>query len=287
MEATLTLNQAGQQLGVDDDALSRLITLGALPEARQIAGPDGTSWVIPQRLLPLIAARNGWTIDLRGARTQISVPAPADGTPPATPLEPAGDGQVPVSSEVQAMADLVADHSIVPVSAADGTDGAVVAAGDDLPESEAGQALSISDVLDAAVLDRLLGIQEEKVVAEAQAQEAKHALAALNQTHNRLTSELEIERHERLVTTDRYREERLARSAADAKVAELRNRVSREMALADSERQARTQALDRVAATERQLADAVSSMGWLARRRFRRQARATGSAAPDGQSQTD
>ena len=76
MEATLTLNQAGQQLGVDDDALSRLITLGALPEARQIAGPDGTSWVIPQRLLPLIAARNGWTIDLRGARTRISRPRP-------------------------------------------------------------------------------------------------------------------------------------------------------------------------------------------------------------------
>lgn len=283
MEATLTLNQAGQQLGVDDDALSRLITLGALPEARQIAGPNGMSWVIPQRLLPLIAARNGWTIDLRGDRTEISVSVPADATPAAVPLEPSADGQVPVSTEVQAMADLVASQSVTPI--ADSTESGE--SGDDLPEPAADQTLSISDVLDAAVLDRLLGIQEEKVVAEARAEEAKHALAALNQTHNRLTSELEIERHERLVTTDRYREERLARSAADAKVAELRNRVSREMSLADSERQARSQAMDRVAETERHLADAVASMGWLARRRYRRHAGATGPARPEAQSQTE
>ncbi len=241
MEATLTLDQAGQQLGVGDDALSRLIRMGALPEAQQRTGPDGPTWVIPERVLPSLAARNGWTIDLRGPRALVSA-----GT---------GDG-----------ADTSPGHQLVPAAdaapAVSGSDGSIEATPTGAP--------SVTEVIDLALLDRLLGAQEQKTLAETQVRETRHALNTLNQSHDRATSELEVERHERLVVADRYREERMARAASDAKVTELRNRVTREMALAEAERQARSEALERTARAEREAANAFASMGWLARRRYRR-----------------
>jgi hypothetical protein len=267
MEATLTLNQAGRQLGVDDDTLARLIRMGALPEAKQEADSDGPIWVIPERVLPSIAARNGWTIDLRGARAAVRPPAAApsalattDGQPgcATAPDRPAVDGAEPGAP--------YPDHG-------PGT-GALVPRGTTSPEADdrpRGDGVpSVSEVVDLALLDRLLGAQEHRVVAESQVREARNALAALNQTHNRITSELEVERHERMVVTDRYREERLARAASDAKVTELRNRVTREMALAEAERQAKAEALSRSSRAERDAANALASMGWLARRRYRR-----------------
>ena len=128
----------------------------------------------------------------------------------------------------------------------------------------------MAEVVDLALLDRLLGAQEQRVVAESQVREARSALAALNHTHNRVTSELEVERHERMVIADRYREERMARAASDAKVTELRNRVTREMALAEAERQAKSEAMGRTIQAERDAANAFAAMGWLARRRYRR-----------------
>lgn len=242
MEATLTLDQAGQQLGVGDDALSRLIRMGALPEAQQETGPDGPTWVIPERILPSLAARNGWTIDLRGPRALVS----------------AGTGQ--------AATDTTPGHQLVPL-----TDTTPVASSpDESIEAVSTGAPSVNEVIDLALLDRLLGAQEQKTVAETQVRETRLALSTLNQNHDRTTSELEVERHERLVVTDRYREERMARAASDAKVTELRNRVTREMALAEAERQARSEALERTARAEREAANAFASMGWLARRRYRR-----------------
>lgn len=248
MEATLTLDQAGQQLGVGDDTLTRLIRMGALPEAHQQPGPDGAAWVIPERALPSLAARNGWTIDLRGAKALVSV---GSGVVAAGP-SPAGD-LVPGATD-----DLVPSADSDP-------------AGSSVTASPAG-APSVTEVMDLALLDRLLGAQEQKVVAETKVLETRNALSTLNQNHNRMTSELEVERHERMVVTDRYREERMARAASDAKVTELRNRVTREMALAEAERQARAEAIDRTARAERDAANAFASMGWLARRRFRRRA---------------
>jgi hypothetical protein len=129
------------------------------------------------------------------------------------------------------------------------------------------------EAMDMALLDRLLGVQEERVSAQVEARETKHALTALNEAHNRTTGELEIERRERMVTADRYREERMARAVADAKIAELRDRVVREMSLADAEKQARSEALARSIRAERDAANAVASMGWLARRRYKRLSR--------------
>jgi len=73
-----------------------------------------------------------------------------------------------------------------------------------------------------------------------------------------------------MMAADRYREERMARAVSDAKVAELRDRLLREMALADTEKAARTEALTRSVKAERDVANAVAAMGWRARRRYRK-----------------
>jgi hypothetical protein len=263
MEATVTLNQAGEQLGVDDATLTRLIRMGALPEARQEPTDDGTVWVIPEGVLPSVAARNGWTIDLRGPR--------AAAHPPAAAQAPQVDETITIDGESAAEATTPARES----------NGALVLRADaalDGPEETrtGGGVPSVSEVVDLALLDRLLGAQEQKVVAESQVRETRNALAALNTAHNRVTGELEIERHERMVVADRFREERLARAAADAKVTELRNRVTREMALAEAERQAKAEAVYRSAKAERDAANAFAAMGWLGRRRYRRLTEATG-----------
>ena len=257
MEATLTLDQAGRQLGVEHDALSRLIRMGALPEARKQSGDDGSVWVIPERVLPSVAARNGWTIDLRGTRVELSVETD-DSTNGAMEESSVQMIPLPPSAPTRGTGPNPSDSA----AAVTATNGATAAIDTGPP--------SVGDVIDLALLDRLLGAQEQRVLAESQAQEARNALTALNTTHNRVTSELEVERHERMVAADRYREERLARAAADAKVTELRNRVTREMELAEAERKARSDALDRTARAEREAANAVASMGWLARRRYRR-----------------
>ncbi len=234
MEATLTLHQAGDRLGIGDGALNRLIEMGALPEARREQGVDGETWVIPAAKLPTIAIRNGWTIDLRNGAKPLAAPA--------------GHGT-----------DLVPHRGGPPTPRSDPT-----------PERTRTGPPSMGEVLDLELLDRLLGAQEGRVVAQAEARESKNALAALNEVHNRTTGELEVERRERMVAADRYREERMARAVADAKVAELRDRVVREMALADAEKQARAEALTRSIRAERDAANAHAVMGWLARRRYRR-----------------
>lgn len=273
MEATLTLSQAGQQMGVEDGTLSRLIMMGALPEARQQPGPEGTVWVIPEGVLPSIAARNGWTIDLRGPGAAVAPPAAAQEPPidpvgspaPADPPSPVlvvGSGTSTSPGSNGALVPHDAAHPDGPLEVE------VHPETDAYPKSEA--APSVAEVVDLALLDRLLGAQEQRVMAEGQVRETRSALAVLNQTHNRVTSELEVERHERMVIADRYREERLARAASDAKVTELRNRVTREMALAEAERQAKSEAMGRTIQAERDAANAVAAMGWLARWRFRR-----------------
>lgn len=250
MEATVTLNQAGEQLGVDDVTLTRLIRMGALPEARQEPTDDGAAWVIPEGVLPSVAARNGWTIDLRGPRAAAHPPAAAQAPQVDDTVDPESNGALVLHA-----------------------DGALEVAED---ARDGGGVPSVSEVVDLALLDRLLGAQEQKVVAESQVRETRNALSALNTVHNRVTSELEIERHERMVVADRFREERLARAAADAKVTELRNRVTREMALAEAERQAKAEAVYRSAKAERDAANAFAAMGWLGRRRYRRLTEATG-----------
>ena len=73
-----------------------------------------------------------------------------------------------------------------------------------------------------------------------------------------------------MVTADRYREERLARAVADAKVLELRDRVMREMALAEMEKEAKADATARRVRAERDWADAMALLSPRARRKYRK-----------------
>lgn len=278
MEATLTLHQAGSRLGVEDTVLSRLIRIGALPEARKVNKPDGDVWVIPSDELSAVATRNGWTIDLRHGEGRVVDGNPAESeqptetTDPSNPSERAVDeGEVaPIDDgEAPAMLGALVPHVDATPAVADGNTDIEVGLAEQSDSSD-DEPSTMIEALDLAVLDRLLGAQEGKLTAEAQATEAKNALAALNDNHNRATGELEIERRERMMTADRYREERMARAVADAKVAELRDRVVREMALADAEKEARSEALTRSIKAERDAANAIASMGWLARRRYRK-----------------
>jgi hypothetical protein len=234
-------------------------------------------WVIPRHALPAVAARNGWTIDLRGDDVVDTSEAESSA---ATPMEPVpghqGDQQVQPSTAPALNGHRPTPASSLPVAQTGSTMTATEPTGSAMTTAEPkGSAMNtaeptVTEVLDMALLDRLLGAQEDRATAEARLREANHALAALNDTHNRITSELEIERRERLVASDRFREEREARLVADAKVAELRDRMHREVALAEAERQARVEAVRRGTQAETDVVSAVSSMGWLARRRFRR-----------------
>lgn len=291
MEAILTLHQAGNQLGVEDTTLSRLIRVGGLPEARKVNRPEGLVWVIPQDDLPEIARRNGWTIDLRdGATELLTIDSPeqivSEGEAVMDSTTDADLDGWDTSRWNQAAAAVLAENDITsdetPASGS-GTDRdsaievsiaatPVPAESDTTPVAGQGTEAvqSMVEALDLALLERLLEAQEGRVSAEVLSQENKHALAALNVTHNRATAELEVERRERMMAADRYREERMARAVADAKVAELRDRLVREMALADTEKAARTEALTRSVKAERDAATAMAAMGWRARRRYRK-----------------
>jgi hypothetical protein len=284
MEATLTLHQAGNQLGVEDTVLSRLIRIGALPEARKVHRPDGDVWVIPTNALPAVAIRNGWTIDLRHDGPAVvssdGTAGPAgsalfEGTTAPDSPEVIDNPEVIDSPEVIDIPSILDTSAVVDAPAP--VDGAALVphldaspAPEDEAEDTSDPMPSMAEVVDLALLDRLLDVQEERVTAQVESRETRHALAALNDTHNRVTGELEIERRERMVTSDRYREERMARAVADAKVAELRDRVVREMALAESEKEARSEATARSIRAERDAANAMAVMSRRARRRYRK-----------------
>lgn len=276
MEATLTLHQAGDRLGVADTDLNRLIRIGALPEARKADRAEGRVWVIAEEHLPAIAARNGWTIDLRAgadnseviesALAELSAAAPADG-PILVEALPAD------ASETRDQAAMVPHREAggESLEASDADHGPIETT-TSLPDTgDSTETTKLSgEGLDLALLDRLLSSHESRVTAEVEEQQARHALAALNETHNQVTGELDIERQERMATADRYREERRARAVADAKLAELRDRVAREMALVESEKEAKAEALHRSMRAERDAANAVALLGWRARRRYRK-----------------
>ncbi len=230
MESTITLRQAGEKLGVEPKALEQLISDGHLPEARRSPDVGGERWLLPASKLGDIAKRHGWVIDLR-----------PDEDSPQT-------------------------HSLVPIQR---QASAPPRATTDTPEP-GGNPLSVAEVLDRALLDRLLGVHADKTRAVVEASQTRSALADITQKHERVTRKLEIERRERTISGDRYREERSARLVADAKVAELRQRVSREMALAEAERIAKDEAVQQRRAAEEDATKAIATMGWLARRRFRR-----------------
>lgn len=233
MDETLTLAQAGGRLGVDEDRLRRLVRTGKLPEASRHSDGTTAAWVIPAAALGDIARRNGWTIDVRDPENPMVVPSAA-------------------SAEIDSREQLDPKPTV------------------DSPADRRSEELALAQIVDAALLDRLLGAHEEKAEAIARSREIEETLSAANEAQVRTTEMLEIERRERTVAIDRLREEQRARHVADAKVAELRDRLQREMNNYDLERRARNEAADRSRQAEKDAATAVAAMGWLSRRRYRR-----------------
>ncbi len=131
------------------------------------------------------------------------------------------------------------------------------------------EAPSLSEILDVALLDKLLETQEKKAEAKAYAEQNSYALQVATIQRNRAEKELHVERSEREAALEKYREQKFALRLADAKIVELKEKLYKERHLANVERQERQKATEKRLEAETETVKAVAAMGWLARRRFR------------------
>ncbi len=231
----VTLSELSGRVGVDVGLLKRMIRTGAIPEASKVPRPEGPTWVVPAGMVDELVNRHGWTVtalDLAGTEPAVTVTGDS------------GEGQALVPHNDR-------QHDPSPRIYEQTT-----------------EEITVAEIVDGALLNRLLGAHEERAEAEARARESQRAMTAMAAGQQRMVRELAEERFERQRTVDRLRDERSARMVTDAKMAELRARVEREQAIAESERQARLDATRRSIEVEREAAAALASMGWLARRRF-------------------
>ncbi len=251
----VTLSELSGRVGVDVDLLKRMIRTGALPEAAKVTAPEGPTWVVPARLVDQLVNRHGWTVtslDLTedGPAVTVTEADPTAESPPAA-VSPAPESDTGSSGGRELV------HRPDP--------------GHDLTTrvyEQTTEEITVAEIVDGALLNRLLGAHEERAEAEARARESQRAMTAMAAGQQRMVRELAEERYERQQTVDRLRDERSARLVTDAKMAELRARVDREQAVAENERRARLAATRRSIEAEREAAAALASMGWLARRRF-------------------
>lgn len=237
----VTLSELSGRVGVDVDLLKRMIRTGALPEAAKVAAADGPTWVVPAGKVDELVNRHGWTVtsvDLTDDGPSVTV------TDDAVSVDTSSDGRELIHRPDTAH-DLTARVY-----------------------EQSTEEITVAEIVDGALLNRLLGAHEERAEAEARARESQRAMTAMAAGQQRMVRELAEERYERQQTVDRLRDERSARMVTDAKLAELRGRVEREQAVAEQERRARVAATRRSIEAEREAAAALASMGWLARRRF-------------------
>jgi len=232
----VTLNELSGRVGVDVALLQRMIRTGAMPEAAKVAAPDGPTWVVPADMVDQLVNRHGWTV------TSVDL---TNGGPAVTVTDADANG----SRELVHRPD----------------DGHDVTA---RIYEQSTEEITVAEIVDGALLNRLLGAHEERAEAEARARESQRAMTTMAAGQQRMVRELAEERYERQQTVDRPRDERSARLITDAKMAELRARIEREQSLAENERRARLAATRRSIEAEREAAAALASMGWLARRRF-------------------
>ncbi len=247
----VTLSELSGRVGVDVDLLKRMIRTGALPEAAKVAAPDGPTWVVPARMVDQLVNRHGWTV------TSVDL---TDEGPSLTVTDDVSN--IDVSNDDLSSIDPSSDGRELVHRPEPGHD--VTAR----VYEQSTEEITVAEIVDGALLNRLLGAHEERAEAEARARESQRAMAAMAAGQQRMVRELAEERYERQQTVDRLRDERSARMITDAKMAELRARVEREHAVAENERLARLAATRRSIEAEREAAAALASMGWLARRRF-------------------
>ncbi|MDH3303199.1 MAG: hypothetical protein OES24_22070 [Acidimicrobiia bacterium] len=230
MTQVVTLGELSSRIGVDVDHLQRMIRVGSLPEASRQQDADGSDEAV-------------WVI-------------PVEALPDLADRHGWSIDTVDLTSAHQPVVWMAPTHENALTAPADFT----------RTEEE----VTVAEIIDGALLSRLLGAHEERAEAEARARESQRAMTAMAEGQQRMVRELAEERYERQRVNDRFRDERNARLIADAKLAELRARVEHEAAVVERERQARLEANRRIAEAERQAAAAVASMSWLARRRLQR-----------------
>jgi hypothetical protein len=230
-----------------------MIRQGRLPEAQQVKTFEGRMWAVPLEAIPVIAER----LDM-----DISVVDAIDVREPEA-AEPVSDWQERSAEAATALS----DH---PETSEVGT--AIEAAGS---ESGAGNGpgapheLTLTEVLDTALLERLLGAKEAETGAlvKAERQRTEYESLAARQLEVERRFDREVERSSEL--TRQLRDEAVARSIADARVTQLRDQLQREMAYAEAERYERRQAMAREALAAAEAAESRAAMGWWSRRRLR------------------
>jgi|GEM_PF-5759250 len=233
MDNLLTFREAGKKLGVNRSALKQLLKDGLLPEAEKIRRPEGWVWMLPAASIEQLSKHPSLVIDVRNEETEASI----------------NDTGEPQADEVLTEQDTVRHLTLA-------------------ANQTAAEANSVAEVIDMALLDRLLSIQEAKTVASCRAEQAEYALEAAQTHYSSVEEELSIERKERTTTSERLREERLARKIADVKIAELNEQLIRETTIAEAERKERIAATNRTMSAEQKASYAVASMSWLAKRKY-------------------
>ncbi len=265
----LTLTELSGRVDVDVDHLQRMIRIGSLPEAVERPGPDGPVWVIPADRVQELVTRFGWTlrtVDLTTAEPMAEV---SPGSPSGHQATTAAESpDIPIDDAAPGAAgagepDGIEGRELVP-------HGATTMEATTTGYHRTDEEITVAEIIDGVLLNRLLEAHEDRAEAEARARESQRAMTALASGQQRLVRELSEERYERQRSADRLRDERSARMVADAKLAELRSRVDREQVVAEQERQARVAATRRSIEAEQEAALAVASLGWLARRRYQR-----------------
>jgi len=236
MNDLLTFREAGKKLGVDRSLLKQLLRDGDLPEAEKIRRSEGWVWVIPQTAMQRLAKHPKLIIDVRNEETITLVSEEAS------------------SEEINQIVESLQEEPIRHLSLA--------------AQQKASEIKSPGEIIDMALLDRLLAIQEAKTESSCRAEQAEYALEAAKTHYSSLEEELTVEKKERSTAAERLREERLARKIADVKIAELNEQLIRETTIAESERKERIAASDRTMNAEQKTSYAVASMSWLARRRY-------------------
>lgn len=244
------LRQVAQYLDLSISKLKRMIRAGELPEAHKMRTAEGRIWALPEYAMADVAARlapqtdsghHGQSMD---GYELLSVDDSGHVTiRPEPDVEP-GEGSEPLMDLTGSLAE---------------------------QQPDLGGAPTFAEALDLALLDRLLGVQEQAVLAVADAERAEADVERFSNDHRQAEAALAAERRQRADAEERFHSEQLARVSAESRAAELEMRVRREEALAREERAAASYANMRSLRREREAALATANMSWRGRRRYRRQ----------------
>ena len=266
MGGLLTFREAGQKLGVDRSVLKRMLREGRLPEAEKVRRSQGWVWVLPEGAVEKLKSHPDLVIDLNTNPPQARIEQPIEPEVTVTDEAPEIEIQVEKITETQEAAMEVAETTQDTV-ADDAEIRHLSLASNNQPVS-APEHRSASEIVDTELLDRLLAIQEAKTEAMCRAEQSEYALEAAKTHYSALEEELNVERKERSMATEKLREERLTRKVADVKIAELNEQLVRETTIAEAERQERITSTGRTLEAEQKATYAFASMGWWGRRRY-------------------